>query len=65
MFIVRIADALIAVDGEYGTLSEIAFAVKSGKPVIGSGTWDVGGVIKAENEHDAVEKAFERIGQKP
>ena len=33
------ADAVIAVDGGYGTLSEIAFALQHGKPVAGAGTW--------------------------
>ncbi len=56
--IVRTADALIAIGGEYGTLSEIAFALKMGKTVIGLDTWDIKGVIKAENEEVAVEKAF-------
>ena len=37
--IARSADALIAVGGEYGTLSEIAFSLKIGKPVFGIGTW--------------------------
>lgn len=32
-------DALIAVGGSYGTLSEIALALKMGKPVIGLDTW--------------------------
>lgn len=63
VFVVRTADVLIALGGEYGTLSEIALALKTGKPVIGLGTWDVSGVIRAENEHDAVEKAFTLIGQ--
>lgn len=40
--VVRAADALVAVGGEYGTLSEIALALKAGKPVIGIGTWDLG-----------------------
>jgi len=35
------ADALIAVGGGYGTLSEIAFALKAGKPVVGVGSWSV------------------------
>jgi len=39
VIIARTADALIAVGGEYGTLSEIAFALQMGKPVIGIGTW--------------------------
>jgi uncharacterized protein (TIGR00725 family) len=37
--IVRAADALIAIAGEFGTLSEIALAVKVGVPVVGLGTW--------------------------
>lgn len=56
--IARTADALIAVGGEYGTLSEIAFALQMGKPVIGIRTWDIKGVIPAENAGEAVEKAF-------
>ena len=38
--VVRAADAVIAVGGGYGTLSEIALALKAGKPVIGLGTWE-------------------------
>jgi uncharacterized protein (TIGR00725 family) len=56
--IARTADALIAVGGEYGTLSEIAFALQMGKPVIGIRTWDIKGVIPAENAGEAIEKAF-------
>jgi len=33
VIIARTADALIAVSGEYGTLSEIAFGLKMGKPI--------------------------------
>ena len=39
--IVRAADALIAIGGEYGTLSEVAFALKTDTPVIGLGTWEL------------------------
>jgi uncharacterized protein (TIGR00725 family) len=59
--IIRTADVVIAVGGEYGTLSEIAFALKMGKAVIGLHTWDIAGVIKSENEEDAVEKAFRAL----
>ncbi len=35
---------VIAIDGEYGTLSEIALAIKmGGKPVVGIGTWKLSG----------------------
>ena len=61
VIIARTADALIAVGGEYGTLSEIAFALQMGKPVVGIKTWDIKGVIPAENAADAVDKVFEAI----
>jgi len=58
VIIARTADALIAVGGEYGTLSEIAFALQLKKPVVGIKTWDIKGVIPSENALDAVDKAF-------
>jgi uncharacterized protein (TIGR00725 family) len=42
--VVRSADALVAVGGGHGTLSEVAFALKLGRPVVGLGTWAVHGV---------------------
>lgn len=61
VIIARAADAVIAVGGEYGTLSEIAFALQMGKPVIGVGTWDIRGVISVNNAEDAVSKVFELL----
>jgi uncharacterized protein (TIGR00725 family) len=53
--VVRAADALVAVGGGYGTLSEIALALKAGKRVVGLGTWDVEGVEAAGSPAEAVE----------
>jgi uncharacterized protein (TIGR00725 family) len=39
--VVRAADAVIAIEGEFGTLSEIAFALKTGVPVVGLRTWEL------------------------
>jgi hypothetical protein len=39
VIVARTADAVIAIGGRYGTLSEIAFAFIAGKPVAGIGTW--------------------------
>ncbi len=39
--VVRTVDAVIAIGGEFGTLSEIALALKMGKPVVGLGTWEL------------------------
>jgi len=61
VIIARTADVLISIGGEYGTLSEIAFALQMGKPVIGIRTWDIKGVIKVENAEEAVAKAFELL----
>jgi uncharacterized protein (TIGR00725 family) len=61
VIIARTADALIAVGGAYGTLSEIAFALQMGKPVAGIRTWDIKGIISVENAAEAVERIFERL----
>jgi uncharacterized protein (TIGR00725 family) len=53
--VVRAADGVIAVGGGYGTLSEIAFALKAGKRVVGIGSWDVDGVEPAGSPEEAVE----------
>ena len=52
------ADILIAVDGQFGTLTEIAYGNIYGKKVIGIGTWDVQGVVKADTSEQAIELAF-------
>ena len=56
--VVMNADVLIAIDGEYGTLSEIAYSCVYGKKVIGIGTWDIEGVIPAETAEEAVDRAL-------
>jgi uncharacterized protein (TIGR00725 family) len=53
--VVRAADAVIAIDGGYGTLSEIALALKAGKRVVGLGTWDVEGVDAVDSPEAAVD----------
>jgi uncharacterized protein (TIGR00725 family) len=65
IIVVRSADAVIAVSGEYGTLSEIAIALKLGKPVIGIQTWgNIEGIVNVNTPEEAVKKAFELIGKK-
>jgi uncharacterized protein (TIGR00725 family) len=39
--VVSAADVVLAVSGEFGTLSEIGFALKAGKPVVGLETWEL------------------------
>lgn len=57
--VVRAADAVIAVGGAYGTLAEVALALKAGTPVVGLGTWAIDGVGEAGDPAGAVEQALE------
>lgn len=62
VLIVRSSDALIAVSGGYGTLSEIAIALKLQKPVVGLNTWDISpAIVQAGNAEEAVKKAIEQL----
>ncbi len=54
--VVRAADVIIAVDGKYGTLSEIAFAFCEQKKVIGIGTWKIPGIIQVKSVNQAILK---------
>ena len=49
LIIIRSASGVIALNGGFGTLSELAFALQLQKPVIGIGTWDVSDNIIAVN----------------
>ena len=49
-------DAAIAISGQYGTLSEIAYAFQLKKPVIGYKTWDIDSVVCADSPSDVVIK---------
>lgn len=67
--IVRTSDVLIAVGGGSGTLSEIALAVKTGKPVIGLKTWQAKNeeselpLMTAGDPEEAVKKALTISGK--
>jgi len=52
--VVRAADAVVAIGGGHGTLSEIALALKLGRPVVGLGTWEVHGVDHVSTPEDAL-----------
>ena len=57
--VIRAADAVIAVGGAYGTLSEVALALKTGVPVIGLPTWEIEGIEVVESPERAV-RAIQR-----
>jgi len=56
--VVRSADVVVAVGGGYGTLSEIALALKMGKRVVGLGTWEIDGVVVVDGPEAAVAEAL-------
>jgi hypothetical protein len=55
VLVVQAADVVIALPGEHGTLSEIAYCMQFAKPVISLGSWDIKGVIKAKTIEEAVD----------
>lgn len=66
--LVRTVDAVIAVGGEFGTLSEVAFALKTGTPVVGIDTWmlakrsgPVDAFERVASAADAVARALEAV----
>jgi hypothetical protein len=68
--VVRTADAVVAVSGGFGTLSEIGLARKMGRPVVGLGTWElqqqgqaVEAVVEAGGPVEAVELALRLASQ--
>lgn len=70
--VVRAADAVVAVGGEFGTLSEVALALKTGVPVVGLDTWQLarGGstlqpdpIVRADDPEVAAEQALKLAGQ--
>jgi hypothetical protein len=52
--VVRAADVVVAVGGAYGTLSEVALALKTGVPVIGLRTWEIEGIQTVDSPESAL-----------
>lgn len=70
LLVARAADAMIAVGGEYGTLSEIGFALKIGTPVVGLRTWELRrdgqvdeGIVTVADAGEAVAAALAAAGR--
>lgn len=61
--VVRAAVAVIAVGGEYGTLTEIAFALKTGTPVVGLSTWQLAKDGRSRDAFPTARDATEAVGQ--
>ena len=61
--IVKSADAMIALSGEMGTLSEMALALKMNLPLVSLGSWELPGALVAKSHVEAVE-LLDKIRQK-
>lgn len=48
-------EGMIAIDGKYGTLSEVAHALDFGRPVAGIGTHEVAGLEPVDSPEEAVD----------
>ncbi len=61
VLVVKSADVVVALPGEMGTLSEVAYCLQFGIPVISLNSWDIKGVIKVETVDEAVDKVRELL----
>jgi len=61
VLVVKTADVVVALKGEAGTLSEIAYCLQFGIPVISLNSWDIAGVIKVETIDEAIKEVRKRI----
>ncbi len=64
IIIARTCDCAIAIDGRYGTLSEIAYCLMFAVPVIGINTWEIAEpIIKARTAQEAIDMAIRKISE--
>ncbi len=61
VLVVKSADAVVALPGQMGTLSEIAYCLQFGIPVISLNSWGIKGVIKVKTVDEAIDKAKELL----
>ncbi len=62
VIIAHTAQALIAVEGEFGTLSEMAIALKLGRPVVALNSWPgLAGVVEVACAKEAVDRVLQMI----
>jgi uncharacterized protein (TIGR00725 family) len=62
--IVRTAEAVVAIGGAYGTLSEVALALAAGLEVFGLHTWEIDGLVALDAPASAVAAALEAAARR-
>ena len=73
VILVKTADVLVAVGGEFGTLSEIGHALNIGKTVVSLRSWElekarpapIPRLLRAESAEDAVDLAMDTLKERP
>jgi uncharacterized protein (TIGR00725 family) len=63
LLVVKTADVVVALPGEAGTLSEIAYCLQFKIPVISLKSWDIPGVIKVDTIEQAIKQVKKRLVQ--
>ena len=61
VLVVKSGDVVVALPGKAGTLSEIAYCLQFGIPVISLQSWDLPGVIRVETVEEAVREVKKRL----
>jgi uncharacterized protein (TIGR00725 family) len=62
IIIIRTAQAVVAIDGSFGTLSELAFALQLNKPIVGLETWDVSdNIVKTSTPGEVVNEILKYV----
>jgi len=61
VLVVKSADVVVALPGQMGTLSEIAYCLQFSMPVISLNSWDIKGVIKVKTVEEAIDKVKELL----
>jgi len=64
VLVVKSADVVVALPGEMGTLSEIAYCLQFGMPVISLNSWDIRGVIKVNTVEEAIGEVRKCLSRK-
>ena len=61
VLVVKSGDVVVALPGEAGTLSEVAYCLQLGIPVISLRSWDIPGVIKVDSAEQAIAEVKRRL----
>lgn len=62
LIVINASDAVVALPGKFGTLSEFGFALKLNKPVVNMGGWNIKeATVSSDNPEEAVRLALQRI----